>query len=388
MVNISNEKMKKTSFLILCAVLLLGAMGCNKPAQLTGNIDLPDGTKLMLRDLSTEMADCVDSAIVKDKAFTFTKRQKAGIYGIDTQQNFYVVKLGDEPLSLDATAGEGQPVRYEGKESGMLNEYEQFTAEFVAKLNPLRKQESSLMAAPESPERDAQMKELEVAYNEAHTAFNEGVLGLVMKNPNDSYALYLATTLELSGESLDRLAGWASELDESSKGTSFYRILMERIATEQKLQPGKPFVDFAPKTVDGQIVKLSDIAGKGKPVLVELWASWCRACRASMPKLIATYEKYKDKFVMFAVSCDEDHAKWQEAVAKDGMPWVNYISDNMMDPNSPMHLYGTSSLPFNVLIDAEGKIVDRNVDHDRLVAYLESLAAASAEAPAEAEMAE
>ena len=118
----------------------------------------------------------------------------------------------------------------------------------------------------------------------------------------------------------------------------------------------------------GDSVRLSGVAGKGKPVLLEVWASWCKGCLQGMPELFNIYNKYKTKgFQVFCVSVDQSVDSWKEAVTKLGMPWeTNYVYTEMMAPSSPMRLYNTMGLPMNVLIDGKGKIVGRNIPIDEL----------------------
>ena len=70
-------------------------------------------------------------------------------------------------------------------------------------------------------------------------------------------------------------------------------------------------------------VKLSGILRKGHYTLVELWASWCGPCRADIPHLKETYERYHGKgFDMVSISIDDDTDAWLKAVKEEGMAWT------------------------------------------------------------------
>ena len=87
----------------------------------------------------------------------------------------------------------------------------------------------------------------------------------------------------------------------------------------------------------GNIRKLSDL--KGKVVLIDFWASWCRPCRMENPNVVRTYSQYKDAafkngdgFEVFSVSLDQNKAAWQKGILQDKLTWENHVSD-LQQPN-------------------------------------------------------
>lgn len=126
------------------------------------------------------------------------------------------------------------------------------------------------------------------------------------------------------------------------------------------LDPGKVAPDFTQAKTDGTTMKLSDL--KGKIVLLDFWASWCGPCRQENPNVVKLYQKYKDAgFTVMSVSLDNNKDKWLAAIQKDGLAWPNHVSDLKYWQNEAAQLYKVSGIPFTVLLDQEGKIINKNL---------------------------
>lgn len=142
--------------------------------------------------------------------------------------------------------------------------------------------------------------------------------------------------------------------------------MYERGLVKQKARElagkGKPFIEIETKSLDGEVVKLSEVVTNNKYTLVEFWASWCGPCRGAFPHLKELYEKYNSKGLeIFGVSMDTDKEAYIKASEEEQIPWINTANFEGMKGKAA-NAYGFTGIPYTVLIGNDGIIVGTGED--------------------------
>lgn len=114
---------------------------------------------------------------------------------------------------------------------------------------------------------------------------------------------------------------------------------------------GTPAADFSLTDLNGRVHRLSDY--RGKIVLVNFWATWCKPCTTEMPAMQATYDRLRDKgFVVLAVNELEDEAKVRDHIRTYGHTFPVLLDRD----NRVANQFGVFGLPVSVFIDESGVV--------------------------------
>ncbi|HFA51744.1 MAG TPA: TlpA family protein disulfide reductase [Bacteroidetes bacterium] len=361
----------KTFLLILIAATAYrcGDMpGSSKSLSLTGNINGAGSMQVFLDKvgISPTSASLVvaktEATPTGEFSFSLPEGAEPGLYRIriGAQRATLVLDGTESNISLSGNLIELNRFNYkvEGSESSVA--YRDMMQKLAGGKASLADVTSFVQNTP-NPLAGALVATQSLGNNRKYVdVFNQAKDRLAAEFPNSSYA-----------SEFDTYIASLKKVVTGGKGFKFIEESQRQPAPEIKLP-----------SPSGKVYALSDL--KGKVVLLDFWASWCRPCRAENPNVVRIYDKYKDKgFTVFSVSLDgidsrtaarygndptkvatareAQKKRWIDAIKKDKLVWETHVSDLKKWECVPARTYGVSSIPRTFMIDKNGNIAAMNL---------------------------
>ena len=371
--------MNKTRFTgIFLILILLAVAGCKKGTQFTinGKVTHAEGKTVYLEELLVTSTRLVDSVKVSNKG-------EFKIKGESSIPTYYLLKFSaDKIITLLVDSAENVVV-----EADYANFSHQYHVEgspgsvlvkqLVDKLNSTKLKLDSLESlynvAQNNPNYESLKTQWEQQYNdivEDQVNFSTrfvmdnpfsmaSVLALYQEFDQQNFVIKDFHTMRVAASALNSIYP-KSEHVKSLYANTLQILQEDKAAKIQQLirEKGENSPEIVLPDTNGKEIALSSL--RGKVVLLQFWAAVDRNSRILNPVLVEAYQKYKNKgFEIYQVSVDENRIEWIDAIDKDNLNWIQ-VGD-MKGSIQAVQNYNVKSVPYNYLLDAEGKVVAQNL---------------------------
>ena len=321
-----------------------------------------DKVVLSLFDPITQVKTEVSSATVDANGkysieFEFTEPDlyRVDIYG--KQNVMLVIGEGQSDITLDVAGKSKGDVKIMGSsDSELLLEYDKFRLESNARL--VRPTYSAMQEASKSDDHEAEIVAVE---NYAHASEEHRVelLDFTEAEIGTSLALYGSMLRWTGDEEIGRLDRLVQNFKKVHPDLKITQIMEDKVDRFRSVAVGSIAPAIELPNADDVTVKLEDL--KGKYTLIDFWASWCGPCLLQIPDLKEAYNSFHSSgFEIIGVSVDRNGDRWKKSIAKYDMTWPQLSDLKGWGSVAAAH-YNVTFIPFNVLIDAEGKIIAKNL---------------------------
>ena len=335
-------------FLVICISTNLSAQGIVINGELK---NLPDSTVVTLLDGmgNKEVASvkAIGGKFILKASTNFTSIFIVGFSGLQQKLPLFI---NNEKVSITGDIQAPNNIQYQGSPSHAV--YQSYMAVMNPKMEAYFKSLAAVQGEKNEKSKDSlsqiaesQSKDLIFTY--------ENMSRINKSSPVTTFFLFQYANIFPTVK--DQLATYYDLLQGDAKTGPFADVISKTLTSSSFGKIGSAMPDFTQNDQNGKPVRLSSF--KGKYVLVDFWASWCKPCRMENPNVVAAFQQFKGKnFTILGVSLDKTKEDWIKAIADDQLYW-SHVSDLKFWDSEVVPLYGIEGIPFNVLLNPEGKVI-------------------------------
>lgn len=381
--------MKKVLLLVSAVAVLVA---CNKAGEneyiVTGTVKGVDNGKTVVLEKQDSLGQLkpIDTVKIENGKFTFkgtAKEPEMYLVQVEALQGKvpFILENGDIEMDINKDSVNISTVKgtYNNDE---LNSYKESGMKIQKKMMKFQKDNMAKMQQAQQSQDTVMMNSLRKEYSKFQEEFVKQSDDYVSNHPKAFIsALIIDGMFNQMMPDVEKIKKYYHALDTSVKNTRPGKNIkkkLDQFANPPAAAPaagatevGSIAPDFSAPGPDGKPISLKQ--AMGKVTLIDFWASWCKPCRAENPNVVAIYNELHAKgFNIIGVSLDKEAAAWKEAIAKDKLTW-HQIS-NLKFWEEPIAVtYGVKSIPATFLLDANGKIVAKDLRGAALNAKINEL---------------
>ena len=369
--------------LMLLAFIILVASCKNEETKegyvINGSIDKSmDGKTFILRNADTQNSTVADSSVVKDGKVTFTGKVDAPdlyVMSIDGMPGGMPIILENENISIQFYKDSLQSSSVTGSHENDIFKVFKDVSDPIRAKNQAMGQE--FMAARTAGDT-AKMKTIQEEFQKIVDAANQKNIDIIKKH-NDvvTSAAFLENMIKNKAIDITEAQELYDNFTDPVKNSRIGKSINDLLVSGKATAIGSVAPNFTAPNPEGNMLTLNDL--KGKVTIIDFWAAWCGPCRRENPNVVKVYEEYHDKGLeIIGVSLDgnprqkDAKGEWLAAIEKDGLTW--HQVSNLQYFNDPVaKKYNIQSIPATFILDAEGKIIAKNLRGPELEAKMAEL---------------
>jgi len=357
-------------FFVIATLVLSCTSQEGKEFKVTGSLSNSNGEYIYLDELQSKSILGKDSVQIGESGnFLISGRiEEVGFYRLRmSDDNFVnlVINQGDQlEITADATSLYNTYQIKGSEDAHLLYEFNDYIRTFNMQTDSLRIVASKAYG---SPNADSLNQLINMVYNQLLIQRQTFAREFVNNNASSIASLAAAQSLDPEKD-LKSYLKLKKELTLKYPTSEYVKNFNVQVERMSKLAVGSEAPQIVLNDPNGVSVPLASL--RGKVVLIDFWASWCKPCRIENPNVVRLYNRYKDQgFEIYGVSLDKNKNNWVSAIKQDGLEWPQ-VSDLQFWNSSVVKLYDIKSIPQTYLIDEYGIIIAKGLRGQALEAKL------------------